>query len=848
MQCRPLQSHVSLPEPEPPPIENLIQNLDPTDVRPICVRIIHTEDIDQDRLSYDAECYEGNNDSDIYHLTTFNNFPHFDQSINIRTTDISSYANMLQQTSSQSIFPIADFEQSLQHVQVLRMRLNFETQQMDSGANKNVTNDKSIIRNFTSITPIPIYGVDHRTAACHITGKGITALDTHDGSCLDIQMYYSPHCSGTIISPNAIVQQSKSFTSWVQTSHLDTGQANIVFFHRTDFTQNKTIPMILHNDLWFIDQEYFSLISKANKTKICILRDVDDADDHICVNKLHKHTEYELWHQRLMHPGKICLDTIDKCTKGVPKLHRSNLHSCHICNEMNIHKHFNKSSTDSPVLRFADRFQMDFGFMSGRLDNTIVRSHEGYNCYLLIVDYHTRYTWVFLSKNKSPPIKTITQFLRTYGNTDGVRTIRTDQGGELAKANAFKEAVTKAEYSIEITGADNSSQNGIAERPHRTLGNMVRAGLENAALSPKYWSDALLHAVFLKNRMPHAAFNHKITPYERLTGTTPDLSKLRIFGSRVVCRKPGRRNPKLEKHSYSGIFLRYAKTLKNIVYLDTTTNQIKTSTFARFDEAHFSYPDKPPGAKLLIEMGMKEVDRPPVTPTDHDHLKIVRRSEHAMTPKRASEHAAGYDLYSLHSHTVPSQNVGLIDTGISASFPSGTYGCIASRSGLALKNSITVLGGVIDPDYTGSIKVLLYNFGDKDFNIQQHDRIAQLILERYATSPVTISDSLPTTQRSDQGFGSTGVRQSPRLLSKHTSPQSNVTINVLHQDTDAAKLIMTFTRPVSLTTVTIQRQGTHPTLGLKLCNDENGPKILFCARGTPSARVPVTNPSYYTKD
>ena len=801
--------------------------------RPICVRILNANDDSKALSSYDAECYDGYNDSDVAHLTHLNTSHQLDD-INIHTTDISSYMNMIHQTSSKSIFPMSDLHQSIQNTKILRMKLNLDTQQMDSGANRNVTNDKAIIRNYADITPIPIYGIDHRSAACHITGKGITELDTTDGSTLEIQMYYSQHCSGTIISPNAIVQSSRSFTSWIQTSHLDTGQANILFFHRTDYTQNKTIPMILQNDLWYIDQAYFSLVTKANKTKVCILRRGDDEDQFICVHKMNKSTEYELWHQRLMHPGKHCMDTIDKCTTGVPKLTRNNLHSCRVCNEMNIHKHYNKTTQQNNVLRFGDRFQMDFGFMSGKIDNKIVRSHEGYNCYLLIIDYYTRYTWVFLSKNKAPPLRTITQFLRTYGNTDGVRIIRTDQGGELARSTSFKEVVTKAEYTIEITGADNSSQNGLAERPHRTLGDMVRAGLENAGLHVKYWSDALLHAVFVKNRMPHSAFNHKITPYERLTGTPPDLSKLRIFGSRVVCRKPGRRTPKLTKHSYSGIFLRYAKTLKNIVYLDTNTNNIKTSTFARFDEAHFSYSDKPPGAKILIEMGMTEIDKDPIIVQPPDDLKIIKIDKEATPPQRASEKAVGYDLYSLQSYTIPPNNVGLIDTGIAAKFPTGTYGRIASRSGLALRHNLTVLGGVIDPDYTGAIKVLLYNFGTKPFTVNKSDRIAQLILERYQTSPITelSTKDLPNTTRSNNGFGSTG-------LNKHDKDRtSNVKISKLNTSTDSATLTMVLSQPVYLTTVKLRKNGSHPTLGLQLQNDDKGPRILMCKKGTPSARIP----------
>ena len=136
---------------------------------------------------------------------------------------------------------------------------------------------------------------------------------------------------------------------------------------------------------------------------------------------------------------------------------------------------------------------------------------------------------------------------------------------------------------------------------------MVQTGLETSGLSSKYWSDDLLHAAYIKNHLPHSHFDHKGTPYKKLTDSPPDLSKLRIFGSRIVTRKPGIRNTKLSKHSYPGIFLRYAKTMRNIVYLDTTTNQIKTTTYATFDKAHFSHDNKPPGAKILIELGLSQI-------------------------------------------------------------------------------------------------------------------------------------------------------------------------------------------------------------------------------------------------
>lgn len=80
------------------------------------------------------------------------------------------------------------------------------------------------------------------------------------------------------------------------------------------------------------------------------------------------------------------------------------------------------------------------------------------------------YGWIFHSKNKQPPLATVRYFLTSYGIKDdnSVQIVRTDQGGEFAKFNAFKQQIEQAGYTLEVTGADNSGQNGIAERPHNT--------------------------------------------------------------------------------------------------------------------------------------------------------------------------------------------------------------------------------------------------------------------------------------------------------------------------------------------------------------------------------------------
>ena len=100
----------------------------------------------------------------------------------------------------------------------------------------------------------------------------------------------------------------------------------------------------------------------------------------------------------------------------------------------------------------------------------------------------------------------------------------------------------------------------------------------------------------------------------------------------------------------------------------------------------------------------------------------------------------------------------LVGTGIALSLPVGVYGRVASRSGLSLKHGLEVGGGVIDRDYTGEVKVIVYNHGDCDYTVRVGDRVAQLVLERCAHFVVTEVDELcVASERADSGFGSTGV-------------------------------------------------------------------------------------------
>jgi len=137
-------------------------------------------------------------------------------------------------------------------------------------------------------------------------------------------------------------------------------------------------------------------------------------------------------------------------------------------------------------------------------------------------------------------------------------------------------------------------------------------------------------------------------------------------------------------------------------------------------------------------------------------LLVKRLSDKAKLPVKGSALAAGYDLSSAEKILIPARGKALVQTQISIAVPAGTYGRIAPRSGLASKFMIDTGAGVIDADYRGEVRVLLFNLSDKDFQVEEGDRIAQLILERIYTPDVLEVNDLEETLRGAGGFGSTG--------------------------------------------------------------------------------------------
>ena len=358
----------------------------------------------------------------------------------------------------------------------------------------------------------------------------------------------------------------------------------------------------------------------------------------------------------------------------------------------------------------------------------------------------------------------------------------------------------------------------MAERPNRTLATMVRCMTHAAGLGPEYWSWALLHAVYVKNRLPHRAT--ATTPFLAYRSKKPSAKLLRVWGCRVIVKLPGPRPAKLDHHTTTGTFLGYTATDHNIYYRDTVTKRIKVATHVTFDEAGMTLPpaERPPYAITLQQAGYIE------HPQDHVHdkadpivndisdnaLKVKLLTPQAKLPTRASDNAAGYDLYSATKTTIPPHSRVRVPTDITIKPPPHTYGHILSRSGLATKSLIDVAAGTIDADYTGNIQVVFHNASDSAFSIDIGDCIAQLVLYYIASPGISIVTKLEATSRADQGFGSTGVTditptaraittaEPPPLTSSYGPDSDDDEEDESDEDADAAQ------SPADVTTPQIQ--------------------------------------------
>ena len=142
-------------------------------------------------------------------------------------------------------------------------------------------------------------------------------------------------------------------------------------------------------------------------------------------------------------------------------------------------------------------------------------------------------------------------------------------------------------------------------------------------------------------------------------------------------------------------------------------------------------------------------------------IKVVNKGNQPL-PKYQTSQSAGMDLRANIDAPILIKPLDrkLIPTGLHIALPEGYEAQIRPRSGLTIKNGITIINtpGTIDPDYTGDVGVILVNISNEDFVVQPGDRIAQMVINKFEQAEFEVVEELDETERGEGGYGHTGIK------------------------------------------------------------------------------------------
>lgn len=283
-----------------------------------------------------------------------------------------------------------------------------------------------------------------------------------------------------------------------------------------------------------------------------------------------------VWHNRLGHPADPVLSVLQK-DLGISK--NSSISICEICHR--------PKQTREPF-PLSDHKSKNLGELV-HLDlwgPYRVTSREGYKYFLTIVDDYSRAVWTYMIKTKDEVFDVFCSFIHLISNQFGIKikTVRSDNGTEFVNkkmSGMFSDLGIIHQTSCTHT----PQQNGIAERKHRHLLNVARSLMFQGGIPLRFWSDCVLTAVYLINRLPSSVLNGKC-PYELLYKTKPNLSHLRSFG--CLCFATILNNhDKLSYRSEKCVLIGFSSTKKAYKLLSLDTRNVFFARDVRFYEHVF---------------------------------------------------------------------------------------------------------------------------------------------------------------------------------------------------------------------------------------------------------------------
>ncbi|CAN1181640.1 Retrovirus-related Pol polyprotein from transposon TNT 1-94 [Linum perenne] len=289
-----------------------------------------------------------------------------------------------------------------------------------------------------------------------------------------------------------------------------------------------------------------------------------------------KPQDIDVWHCRLGHLSNNRTHLLLKCNPDLPVSPIEHCEHCHFSRQKRLSFSLSNSVASKP-------FELIHTDIWGPLR---VVSYDGFSYFLTIVDDHSRAVWTFLMRHKSETKHLLQSFCQMVCNqfNTKVRTIRSDQGLEFQ----LKDFYAQQGIEHQMSCVERQEQNGRVERKHQDILNIARALRFQAGLPLKFWSDCILHAVYLLNRLPTPLLSN-LSPYQQLYNKPPDYNTLRVFGCLCYASSLDRHRTKFDSRARQGIYLGVVAGIKGYKIFDLQSQSVFVSRDVQFHENKFPF-------------------------------------------------------------------------------------------------------------------------------------------------------------------------------------------------------------------------------------------------------------------
>ncbi|KAL0641881.1 hypothetical protein Bca4012_102535 [Brassica carinata] len=410
---------------------------------------------------------------------------------------------------------------------------------IDSGASHHMISDDSLIKN---IEPAHGHVMIANGDRIPIRGVGDLKLFNKDSKAL-----YMPEFTSNLLSVKRC------------TNDL---QCNVIFSP---------------NDVKFQDIESSKLIGQGvTKGDLYLLEDISRISSSSCLlsSVLSRGAS---WHSRLGHPHVRALSLM---LPGV--LFKNN--DCEACI---LGKHCKTVFKRSTTI-----YDKCFDLIHSDVWTAPCLSRDNYKYFVTFIDEKSKYTWITLIKTKDRVLDAFKNFQSYVSNQYNakIKIFRSDNGGEYT-GSAFKNHLAQHGILHQTSCPYTPQQNGVAERKNRHLMEVARSMMFQMSVPKRFWSDAVITACYLINRIPTRILEDK-APFEVLNNNKPVLDHLRVFGCISYVLVPGEIRNKLQAKSIKAMIIGYSTTQKGYKCFVPETRRVLVSRDVKFFEEKSYYEDK----------------------------------------------------------------------------------------------------------------------------------------------------------------------------------------------------------------------------------------------------------------